>query len=160
MEIRSVQKNEVELLHRLIQDLAINQGLETHVRTTPEQLLKSLSKEPPDFGALMAMDKGRPIGYVTYTLSHSIWTGTAIVRMDDLFVISGERGKGIGKQLMLQLREMAMARNISSIKWEVDKDNQGALSFYRGLGAQVHIKGIGRWELSKDDRSKGTDTKY
>lgn len=157
MEIRPVQKSDVGLLYHLILDLAKNQQLETYVETSPEQLLRSLSKEPPDFGALLAMEKGRAVGYLTYTISYSIWAGRPFLHMDDLFVTAKERGKGIGRQLMLHLREMAMARNISGIKWEVDRHNQAAISFYQALGAQVNIKGIGRWEFSSAAHSQGTD---
>ncbi|MEQ5790782.1 GNAT family N-acetyltransferase [Muricauda sp. NFXS6] len=157
MEIRPVQSDEVGLLYHLIQDLAKNQHLESFVETSPERLSKALFREPPDFGALLAMDKGRAVGYLTYTISYSIWAGRPFLHMDDLFVTAKERGKGIGKQLILHVRKMAMARNISSIKWEVDRDNQAAISFYQGLGAQVNIKGIGRWEFSGADHSQGTD---
>jgi ribosomal protein S18 acetylase RimI-like enzyme len=35
----------------------------------------------------------------------------------------------------------------SCIRWQVEQDNHGAIKFYKGLGANLDIKGFFRWDI-------------
>jgi len=48
---------------------------------------------------------------------------------------------------MINVKELCTHKGISKIKWEVERENKGAIKFYEGLGASLKIKGIFHWNL-------------
>ncbi|GGX29320.1 GNAT family N-acetyltransferase [Aquimarina muelleri] len=48
---------------------------------------------------------------------------------------------------MNHAKDICKEKNISLIKWEVEKDNVRAIEFYNRLGAKITEKGIFRWNI-------------
>jgi len=70
------------------------------------------------------------------------------MNLDDLFVNEHYRGKKIGQQLMQHAQKICTENNINSIRWEVETDNERAISFYKSLGANMVKKGIFKWKMT------------
>jgi GNAT superfamily N-acetyltransferase len=78
----------------------------------------------PDEPAVIA---GMALWYRTF----SSWALTSGIWLEDLFVDDSYRNRGLGLELMNDLR----GRTSGRVDWEVSKGNAGAERFYRKLGA-------------------------
>jgi ribosomal protein S18 acetylase RimI-like enzyme len=52
----------------------------------------------------------------------------------DLYVASGQRGKGVGRALVTRVRDDARAAGVPRIALQTEPDNDAALALYRSLG--------------------------
>lgn len=145
INIRQATEHDVDVLFDLITAIARFHHQEEYVMTSKEEMLQSGFMENPRFGALIAEFEGQAVGYLSYTWNYSIWGGCEYMNLDDLFVMSEYRSKKVGNQLMQHAKSLCQQQNIGFIKWEVEKDNDKAIRFYKNLGAQMVEKGIFKW---------------
>lgn len=74
---------------------------------------------------------------VGYTLTFSYFDTEPCVwgtYMQDLFVVSGRRSEGIGRQLVAFVARVALAQNHQAVFWHVRDRNKRGRKFYRALG--------------------------
>jgi ribosomal protein S18 acetylase RimI-like enzyme len=57
--------------------------------------------------------------------------------LEDLFVLSEYRGMGIGKALITNLAQIAVAREYGRFEWSVLDWNAPAIAFYKRIGAEI-----------------------
>ena len=91
--------------------------------------------ERPELGFVwMAFDEKGVAGIcvVCYAISTSM--GSVVAKLDDVFVKPDRRGKGIGSELLLQLKEQLRKEAITRIDVAVHLENPQAKSFYEKLG--------------------------
>ncbi len=147
IEIREATKEDVGVLFELIIGIAKFHDQEQFVATNPQEMLRAGFGDTPKFGALLATYDGEVAGYLSYTWNYSIWNGADYMNMDDLFVWEAFRGKRIGEKLMLKAKHICQNKGIRLIRWEVQQDNDKAISFYDRLGAKMSPKGVFRWKF-------------
>lgn len=147
ISVRPATIEDMRALHALILALAEHHGQTQYVLTTPEELRRAGFGEAPRFGALLAEDAGTPVGFVSYTLSYSIWLGGPYMNIDDVFVQASHRGRGVGEALLHAARARCRELGVQRMRWEVQADNHGAIRFYERLGAAMQPKGIFRWTV-------------
>jgi ribosomal protein S18 acetylase RimI-like enzyme len=140
--IRRATADDASTLRALMRELAEYQNQAAEVTVSVGRLEELLAR--PDVGYLIAERDGTPIGYVSWVERVSLWTGQDYFALDDLYVCSGERGAGVGEQLMRAISEAAKGR---VIRWEVAAANVAAQRFYQRIGATVYTKKIGRWHV-------------
>ena len=58
--------------------------------------------------------------------------------VDDLFVKNSFRNKGIGKQLLNAVINMAKENGCKKVRWQVSDWNTNAIDFYKSLGAEIN----------------------
>lgn len=146
--VREATISDIDILHDLIIAIAKHHNQEQFVVTTKEKLINSGFGAKPLYGALLAEVDGEVAGYCSYTWNYSIWLGSTYMSIDDVFVWEEFRGKKIGELLMLKAKEVCLSKGGSRIKWEVEKNNDGAIKFYERLGANFDIKGFFRWDIT------------
>ncbi|MEM8887262.1 MAG: GNAT family N-acetyltransferase [Bacteroidota bacterium] len=149
LTIRPATKEDVPMLYELILGIARYHNQEYAVKTSVEELRRAGFGEVSKFGALIAEYEGMPAAYLSYTWNYSIWNAGSYMNLDDLFVKEEFRGKKIGEALMQEAKALCQSRDTYLIRWEVQKDNAGAIKFYERLGAKMKAKGIFRWELKE-----------
>jgi ribosomal protein S18 acetylase RimI-like enzyme len=91
--------------------------------------------ERPELGFVwMAFDEKGVAGVcvVCYAISTSM--GSVVAKLDDVSVKPDRRGKGIGSELLLQLKEQLRKEAITRIDVAVHLENPQAKSFYEKLG--------------------------
>jgi len=145
---RDATKNDIDTLFDLIWGLAKFHNQEKYVLTNKEEMLNSGFNNEPKFGAIIADFNSKVAGYLSYTWNYSIWNGCEFMNLDDLFVWEEFRGQKVGLMLMEHAKNICKEKNISLIRWEVEKDNIKAIEFYNRLGAKITEKGIFRWHLN------------
>jgi ribosomal protein S18 acetylase RimI-like enzyme len=91
--------------------------------------------ERPELGFVwMAHDERGVAGIcvVCYAISTSM--GSVVAKLDDVSVKPDRRGKGIGSELLIQLKEQLRKEAVTRIDVAVHLENPQAKSFYERLG--------------------------
>jgi ribosomal protein S18 acetylase RimI-like enzyme len=91
--------------------------------------------ERPELGFVwMAFDEDGAAGIcvVCYAISTSM--GSVVAKLDDVSVKRDRRGKGVGTELLEQLKEQLRKESVTRIDVAVHKENPEARRFYEKLG--------------------------
>ena len=92
--------------------------------------------EPSEDGLLLGAWEGDTlVGFATLYWMFSSTVAAEIVLMNDLFVLSDRRGKGIGRALIEASRDVARARGADHLEWFTATDNHTAQRLYDSTGA-------------------------
>lgn len=146
--VREATVSDVDIVYDLIIAIAKHHEQEQYVITTKDELMNSGLGDASIFGVLLAEIDGEVAGYCSYTWNYSIWLGSMYMNIDDVFVWEAFRGQQVGELLMLKAKEVCLAKGTGRIKWEVERDNHGAIRFYERLGANLDVKGLFRWDVT------------
>ena len=101
-----------------------------------EQLGEHLFGERPYAEVLIAEDEGEAAGFALFFHNYSTFLGRPGIYLEDLFVMPEQRGRGIGKQLLKHLAQIAVERDCGRLEWAVLDWNRDAIGFYERLGAR------------------------
>ncbi|MGN9837261.1 MFS transporter [Nonomuraea sp. H19] len=142
ISIRRATADDAFTIHRLMSELADHQHQGSAITVSVDRLKELLTR--PEIAYLIAERGGQAIGYVSWFQRISFWAGTDYLALDDLYVCDGERGHGVGEQLMRAVSETAEGK---VIRWEVAESNVAAQRFYERIGASVVSKKICRWQV-------------
>ena len=110
------------------------------VEPSDERLLwlsRELLAAPEDRGLQLIArgDDGRAIGFATIYWMFSTSQAARIAIMNDLFVSSGARGRGVADALIMACAEVARERGAAELAWQTAKDNLRAQKVYERVGA-------------------------
>jgi ribosomal protein S18 acetylase RimI-like enzyme len=102
--------------------------------------------ERPDTEYLLAAasDGELPAGVCQLRFRHSVWTATEDCWLEDLFVRSEARRRGIARALVQHALLRARERGCRRIELDTGEDNYGAIALYESLGFSAQSKGDGR----------------
>ena len=135
LRIRPASANDAPLLAILILELAEYERERDLVVITEADLVRDGFGPIPKFRALIAEWDGQAAGYALFYGSYSSWEGRPALFLEDLFVRTEYRSKGIGKSLLAHVAQIAKAEQCYGVRWEVLDWNQPAIEFYKRLGA-------------------------
>jgi GNAT superfamily N-acetyltransferase len=137
LSIRPATIADAELLRTLIRELAeFEQQLDLCVIEAAD-LARDGFGANPSFRALIAEWNGKPAGYALFFGYYSTWMGRGLY-LEDVFVRSQYRGKGIGMALLAAVARIALQENCCAMRWEVLDWNEKAIELYKSLGAEFH----------------------
>lgn len=107
---------------------------EQGLNTTPESREAALSPllEGSPHGAVYLIGPSRaPIGYIIVTFGWSIELGGMDGFIDELYVRSGVRGRGVATEVIGKLSAMLRSVGMKALHLEVSPANDKALSLYK-----------------------------
>jgi len=134
--ITSLTRAEVPLLLELIRELAAFEKLEHELQSTVPILENSFFGPQPAAGAFLARCDGKLAGYAIYFFTFSSFIGRAGIWLEDLYVRSEFRKRGLGLELMKAVAKVGVERNCGRYEWTALDWNENALNFYDKLGAK------------------------
>jgi GNAT superfamily N-acetyltransferase len=149
ISITPAQPADVADIHQLILDLAEYEKLSHMVVGTPQQLARYLfgdvysdatatPAQHPIIEAMIARQAdGKAIGFMLWYTTYSTFLAKPGIHLEDLFVIPEARGKGIGKQLLIELARIARSRDCGRLEWNVLDWNTPSIEFYKSLGGAL-----------------------
>lgn len=138
--VRFATADDVPLLLRLIQALAVFERAPDAVVATEADLRRHGFGPEPKFEAILAFLDGQPAGCALFHSRFSTWLGRPGLYLEDLYVTEEARGKGVGKRLMTRLAAIAVERGWGRIDFHV-LDWNPAREFYHRLG----MEHLGEW---------------
>jgi GNAT superfamily N-acetyltransferase len=135
LSIRPGERKDVPLIAELIRGLASYERLEDEVTMTEEKIERALFGERRYAETLIAEDDGKPAGFALFFHNFSTFLAQPGIYLEDLFVLPGTRGKGVGRALLERLAQIAVERDCGRLEWAVLDWNRDAIRFYESLGA-------------------------
>lgn len=136
VEIRFAARGDVGTIAELIRALSRYEKLEHEVTLTEERLTKALFGERPFAETLIAEEDGRAVGFALFFHTFSTFLAQPGLYLEDLFVVPGSRGGGVGRALLERLARIAVERKCGRLEWAVLNWNRDAIRFYERLGAK------------------------
>ena len=137
MSVRPAEKRDVGVIMGFIKELAEYEGLAHEVVADEASLERFLFGEHPVAEALIAEFQTTPIGFALYFTTFSTFVGRPGLYLEDLYVRTNMRGKGVGTLLLQHVARLARERGCGRLEWSVLNWNKPAIRFYEALGARA-----------------------
>jgi GNAT superfamily N-acetyltransferase len=128
-------ERDVALILRLITALAEYEKLSHQCVATEDALRETLFGAHPAAEVVIARVGDEPVGFALWFHNYSTFLATRGLYLEDLFVLPGWRGRGVGKALLTHLARTAVERGCGRMEWAVLDWNAPAIGFYKRLGA-------------------------
>lgn len=141
LKIRAAAREDCGLILDLIIELAEYEKLAHEVTATREDLEQTLFGDQPAAEVVIAEWNRTPAGFALFFTNYSTFLARPGIYLEDLFVRSDFRGKGIGKALLRHLAALVVKRNGRRLDWWVLGWNRPAIDFYERIGA----RGMSEW---------------
>src|SRR6266511_5217422 len=84
---------------------------------------------------LVAWDDDELVGFATIYWTHNSTRVVEVALMNDLFVLPGRRGFGVGRALIEACADAARSRGCAHLEWYTATDNEAAQRLYERMGA-------------------------
>ncbi len=136
IRLRRAERGDVPTLLTLIRALANYERAPDAVIATHADLLRDGFGPEPRFRATIAELNGTSAGFSLWFYNYSTWLGRPGIYLEDLFVMPELRGQGIGRALLADLAQTALAEGCGRVDWQVLDWNESAIAFYESLGAR------------------------
>ena len=93
----------------------------------------------PSLGWLWIIEENAELcGYLAVTLGYSLEYRGRDAFLDELYLLPGARGRGIGSRAVTLAEETCRRVGVHALHLEVEKDKEGALGLYRRAGFEAH----------------------
>ncbi len=134
LTIRDAISEDAALIRTLIQELAEYEGKAGHVQTTEADIARDGFGTNAKFRTFIAEWGSQAVGFAVFFPYYSTWRGSGMY-LEDLYVRSEFRRRGIGTALLAQVTRTAQKENCTFVRWAVLNWNEPALNLYASLGA-------------------------
>jgi len=138
--IRRVQRANIVDLISLMEEHADYERAYFNVDNLATKLIDAIESEPPKAMAYVAQIENQSVGYCALTREFSSWQASEYLHMDCLYIKDEMRGLKIGRMLFDQALDHAKKMGVTELQWQTPEWNNGAIRFYRGLGARDSLK--------------------
>jgi GNAT superfamily N-acetyltransferase len=135
VSIRGAEPSDVTTIVDLIRALAVYERLESECAADPTALSEHLFGPRAYAEVIIAEHEGKAAGMALFFHNYSTFLTRPGLYLEDLFVVPGMRGLGIGRALLARLASLAVERRCGRLEWSVLKWNGPAIGFYERLGA-------------------------
>jgi len=129
--------DDVPKILEMIRGLAEYERLSHQAVATEDSIRTSLFGPRPFAEVVLAYSGSTPIGFALFFHNFSTFLGRPGLYLEDLFVLSEWRGRGVGRRLLTHLASIAVERGCGRMEWAVLDWNESAIGFYRRLGAEM-----------------------
>jgi GNAT superfamily N-acetyltransferase len=133
--LRAAVQTDAAVILKFIRALAEYENLSHTVIATEQSLNEHLFGPHPVAEALIASLDGQDVGFALFFRSFSTFLGKPGTYLEDLFVLTEVRGKGVGQALLAEVARIAIDRDCGRLEWAVLDWNDPAIGFYNKLGA-------------------------
>lgn len=143
LKIRNATPKDSQTIFNFIMELAIYEKAPNEVKTTVDEIGKSLFSPNATAKALICEEDGTAIGFAVYFYNYSTLLGKKGIYLEDLYVSEAKRGKGAGKAMIKYLAKKAISENCGRFEWACLDWNTPSREFYESLGAVALNEWIG-----------------
>jgi len=136
-EIRAIRPEEVSAVHELMRQFAIFDGHGDEFKITEDHLFEAYFDPAPIIHCIVALVDNEIIGFINYWYSFSSYKMRRCLWIEDAFINESYRGRGIGKDLFLRIKQISQDNHCARVEWLVRQNNPAGKRFYDRLGAHV-----------------------
>ena len=137
MVLRLATVDDLGSILKLVRDLGEDEMKPDGIAVDEDRFHRTLFGDRPAAEVVIASYDGEPAGFALFSPTFSTRLGRPGLFVDDLFVISKLRGRGIGRALLAFLARVAVERGCGRLEWSVPDSNGPAIRFYERLGARA-----------------------
>ena len=137
VRLEAAREQDVPTILALIRALGEFERLSHEVVATDAALRQWLFGPRPAAEVIIAWADGEAVGFALFFQNFSTFLARPGLYLEDLFVISEWRGRGVGRQLLSRLAAIAIERGCGRFEWAVLEWNKPAIAFYERMGAEV-----------------------
>ena len=134
LTIRPATADDAGLIIHFIEALAEYEKLSHEAKADEADILRDLFGAEPKVFCEIAEWAGEPVGFTLWFYTYSTFQGRHGIWLEDLFVDSSMRGKGIGKALLISLARRCVAEGLGRFEWWVLDWNEPSIEFYKSQG--------------------------
>lgn len=145
LTIRPAQPADAALVFALVCELAEYENLQHEVAAKSEDIAAALFAREPRLYCDIAELDGEPAGFSVWFLNFSTFHGRHGIYLEDVFVRSEFRGRGIGTVLLKRLAQHCVEMDYVRFEWAVLDWNAPSIAFYEVIGAKV----MSEWKLCR-----------
>jgi len=135
IRIERATERDIPLILKFIQELAQYERLSEQCVASEMLLQRALFGERRFAEAVIAYYHDEPAGFEVFFHNFSTFLARPGIYLEDLYVSPHFRGKGVGKELLVYLAQIAKERNCGRLEWAVLDWNEPSIAFYKKLGA-------------------------
>lgn len=136
INIRPAMRADSKAILKLIDELAEFEKLAPPDSKGKRKLIKDAFSNEHLFYVLLAEYDNMIIGYAFYFFTYSSFLAKRTLYLEDIFISSEHRNKGIGKLFFKDLIKIAKKNKCGRMEWVVLDWNKNAIEFYSKLGAE------------------------
>lgn len=133
--IRDIAPHDVPAMIMLAREFAAFENLSEYCDITEERLHRAMFEGHAVVEGLIAFDGTKPIGYALFYPNFSSFRGHRGLYLEDIYINSDHRGKGLGEAMLREIARRAISRGYERIDFLVLNWNESAVRFYEKLGA-------------------------
>ena len=137
MTIRNATPDDLDLLMSLVERLELELPPLPYAADSADVERAKVERMVSDGVALIAEEDGRAVGYALGRYGEH---GPTTVFVEDLWVDSSARRRGLGRELLRHVAAAAAENNVTHVLLDVDARNRDALAFYERLGFEESVK--------------------
>ena len=141
MNIRQATQNDIPAINQLAHET----WWPTYTDVIPDEQIQFMLEDIYSLNALklqmeegitflMAERGGKLVGFAAYSLTEP---DNLVYKLQKLYVLPSEQGKGTGKQLIMEVSRIAKSLNGKILELNVNRKNT-AFQFYQKLGFEVY----------------------
>lgn len=134
LTIRPAQPGDAGIVLGFIKALADYEKLSHEVKATEADLDRDLFGSEPRISCEIAEWNGAPVGFTLSFYTYSTFQGCHGIWLEDLYVDPAQRGKGIGKALLVSLAQRCVREGLGRFEWSVLNWNEPSIQFYKSQG--------------------------
>jgi GNAT superfamily N-acetyltransferase len=135
--IRKAIPADLHQLYVLLRGKAEFDGASEALTASEEELGAALFCDSPKCEFVVADQNGMLVGFAAYYQVFSTYKARPGLWMDDLFVDSSSRNRGIGRDLLKSIAAEAARRDCCKLEWSLHKSNSRGIAFYEREGAVI-----------------------
>ncbi|WP_161599041.1 GNAT family N-acetyltransferase [Aidingimonas lacisalsi] len=113
------------------------------VRLSDEQRIAAIDEliGSDELGRIFLIERDKTtIGYIAVCFGFSIEFVGRDAFIDEMFIVSGYRGLGYGREVLKQVKQELQSADIKALHLEVARDNDQAQRLYRSVGFESREK--------------------
>jgi len=131
--IRPAVQTDIPIILDMIKGLAEFEKLLDNVKASEENLMKYIFGVDKFVHVWIAEFDNIVAGHLIYFRNFSTFLADPGLYIEELYVKSEFRGKGIGKRLLQKAIEIAKVKNYGRVEWAVLDWNEHAIEFYKSM---------------------------
>jgi GNAT superfamily N-acetyltransferase len=133
-EIRPVTDQDIATLLPLVEQYWLFEDITGFDAARVGRELAHATADPTRASAWIALDKGRPVGYLLAVYVFSLEHLGLTAEIDEFFVLPSARGRQIGDELLKHAEAAFVRRGCTNVALQLSRGNDRARVFYRAHG--------------------------
>lgn len=147
LKIRKLERSDISDVLALIREFAEYEKLSEYCQVSAENLDEVLFGENSFVQGLVALAEEKIVAYAIFFPYFSSFKGEKSIYLEDVYLKPEFRNIGIGEKFIREIAKIGKTQKATRIDFQVMKDNEKAIKFYKKLGAvsndeETHFKFI------------------